>query len=133
MATVTPFRLTLRDRAIRVATGATPTIAACDRLRIEQAVGNLVDNALHHGAGIVTLQAGRDEEGLSISVRDEGRGFPADAAVRPFQRGPGSRSEVGSGLGLAIVTEIARAHHGALRTLLDQAGFTVRLCFETGS
>jgi len=101
-------RITVHDHVGLVATG--------DRLRLEQAVGNLVDNALRHGSGTVELDAltGLDER-LELHVRDDGPGFPPGFVSRAFERF--SRPEAdrvgrGSGLGLAIVQTVAFAHGG---------------------
>ena len=86
-----------------------------DPLRVEQALGNLVDNALAHGGGAVTLAA-RPRNGLvELHVTDDGPGFPADFVDRAFDRfsrADDARSRGGTGLGLSIVGLIARAHGG---------------------
>jgi heavy metal sensor kinase len=87
-----------------------------DPRRVEQALGNLVDNALVHGAGTVTLRALRDGDRVELHVADEGPGFPDGFAPRAFDRfsrADDARSRSGSGLGLAIVDTIARAHGGS--------------------
>ena len=91
-------------------------IVIADRLRLEQALGNLLDNALYHGRGTVTLSAIRAGDHAELHVRDEGPGFPADFlphAFERFARADAARSDDGSGLGLAIVDVIARAHGGS--------------------
>ncbi|HEV8572528.1 MAG TPA: ATP-binding protein [Actinomycetota bacterium] len=94
--------------------------ASLDPLRIRQAVGNLLDNALRHTprGGRVTVEAARADGSLSLEVRDTGEGFPATflpSAFEPFARPDGSRSRAdgGTGLGLAIVRAVAQAHGGA--------------------
>jgi two-component system, OmpR family, sensor kinase len=86
-----------------------------DRVRLEQALGNLVDNALRHGAGTVEL-GGKVENGtVTLRVSDAGDGFPADFlphAFERFSRVDVARGGDGTGLGLAIVDAIARAHGG---------------------
>jgi two-component system OmpR family sensor kinase len=87
-----------------------------DRLRAEQALGNLVENALRHGRGRITLEARRDDGRVELHVRDEGPGFPPEFiehAFEPFTRGDPARLGSGAGLGLAIVEVIARAHGGS--------------------
>ena len=86
-----------------------------DRLRVEQALGNLVDNALRHGDGTVELAAERSDGAVRLHVRDRGPGFdPAldGHAFERFTRGDRARSRGGTGLGLAIVDAIARSHDG---------------------
>lgn len=86
-----------------------------DRLRLEQVIGNLVDNALRHGDGPVRLAARRSEGQVELHVTDHGVGFPADflpVAFERFSRADQSRSEAGAGLGLAITKAVARAHGG---------------------
>jgi two-component system OmpR family sensor kinase len=87
-----------------------------DRLRVEQALGNLVENALRYGDGRIVLAAQRDDGPIELHVRDKGAGFP-DAfigrAFDPFTRAEAGRSSPGTGLGLAIVEVIAHAHGGS--------------------
>jgi two-component system OmpR family sensor kinase len=90
-------------------------VLAGDRLRLEQALGNLVDNALRHGEGTVRIEARAADGRVEIHVRDQGPGFPADFLARAFHRfsrGDASHTGAGTGLGLAIVEAIAHAHHG---------------------
>jgi signal transduction histidine kinase len=88
-----------------------------DPRRLEQALGNLVDNALLHGAGAVTLTARAVGGRVELHVGDEGAGFPPEFAARAFDRfsrADEARRRSGSGLGLAIVRAIALAHHGTV-------------------
>ena len=89
-----------------------------DRMRLRQALGNLVDNALRYGEGAVRLSARASDGRVELHVRDEGPGFPPhfiDSAFERFSRADGGRARGGTGLGLAIVDGIARAHNGAAR------------------
>jgi len=84
-----------------------------DRLRAEQALANLVDNALRHGEGTVELTAEDAGEVVRLHVLDRGPGFdPAldGRAFERFTRGDRGRSRGGTGLGLAIVEAIAASH-----------------------
>ena len=86
-----------------------------DPVRLEQALGNLVDNALAHGGGRVVLSAEARENRVELHVEDEGPGFPPAfiaSAFDRFSRSPEARTGRGSGLGLSIVELIARAHGG---------------------
>ncbi|MBA3716910.1 MAG: HAMP domain-containing protein [Actinobacteria bacterium] len=87
-----------------------------DRLRVEQALGNLVDNALRHGAGRVELSAAATDGAVELHVRDDGSGFPpgfAEQAFDRFARLDRGRSGSGSGLGLSIAKTVAEAHGGS--------------------
>jgi len=101
-------------RRIEVGEGGGLEIDA-DRLRVDQTVGTLVDNALRYGAGTITLEARHVGEAVELHVTDEGEGFPPaflDHAFERFSRAPGVH-EGGSGLGLAIVATVAEAHGGS--------------------
>ena len=87
-----------------------------DRIRLEQALGNLVDNALRHGTGAVRLSAAAGDGVVELHVRDEGGGFPAlflAHAFERFTRADPARGGGGAGLGLSIVGVIAEAHGGS--------------------
>jgi signal transduction histidine kinase len=87
-----------------------------DRLRLEQALSNLVDNALRHGAGTVTLSSAIWGDVVELHVSDQGAGFPGEFLPRAFERfsrGDAARGRGGAGLGLSIVDAIARAHGGS--------------------
>jgi two-component system OmpR family sensor kinase len=87
-----------------------------DPVRLEQALGNLVDNALAHAAGRIVLSAEPQGELVALHVRDDGPGFPPEFigdAFDRFSRSDEARSGGGSGLGLSIVDLIAEAHGGA--------------------
>ena len=90
-----------------------------DPLRLRQALGNLTDNALRHGAGEIRLVARRAAGGVELAVSDEGEGFGrelAGVAFERFTRGDAARARGGAGLGLAIVAAIAQAHGGRAAT-----------------
>jgi two-component system OmpR family sensor kinase len=87
-----------------------------DQLRLEQALGNLVENSLRHGRGRILLKAERNGERIDLHVIDEGEGFPKvflPKAFEPFSRADEARGSGGAGLGLAIVDVVARAHRGS--------------------
>ncbi|HWX51766.1 MAG TPA: ATP-binding protein, partial [Solirubrobacteraceae bacterium] len=91
------------------------TRVRADPRRLEQALGNLLDNALRHGAQRVLVRAERQGARLELHVSDDGPGFPADfmgVAFERFTRADRPRTAPGAGLGLSIVRSIARAHGG---------------------
>jgi len=103
---------------------------AGDRLRLEQALGNLVENALRHGAGDIRLLATENRGSVEFHVTDEGAGFPdgfAPTAFERFTRADTARSGPGTGLGLAIVDAIAQAHGGHATITTTTIGADVRL------
>jgi two-component system OmpR family sensor kinase len=103
-----------RGREIRVAAPASLALDA-DRLRLDQVIGSMVDNALRYGAGPIDLEAAGEDGSVEIHVLDQGAGFPEEFLERAFERfsrASSSDRDGGSGLGLAIVQTIARAHGG---------------------
>jgi signal transduction histidine kinase len=95
-----------------------------DRLRLAQAVGNLVANALEHGTGRVELVARSMGDRVRIEVADEGPGLPAPVAdlTRRPRAGRGQR-----GRGLAIAADIADRHGGRLVAAPSARGARVAL------
>jgi signal transduction histidine kinase len=76
-----------------------------------QVIATLLDNALVHGAGTVTIRTSRTRRSVVIEVRDEGSGVPPELAPRIFERSV-SGSPNGTGLGLALARTIAAADGG---------------------
>jgi two-component system, OmpR family, sensor kinase len=105
-----------RERRRSVSVTEVPDVSLeADRTRLEQALGNLVTNALSYGAGAVELSVWLDDGQLEFHVTDEGPGFSPDFIPRAFDRfsrADEARGTGGTGLGLAIVELIAEAHGG---------------------
>jgi two-component system OmpR family sensor kinase len=83
--------------------------------RLQQAAGNLIDNALRYGHGTITLSARPAGACVELHVTDQGPGFQVEflaSAFERFSRADPARSRGGAGLGLAIVKTIAQAHQG---------------------
>jgi signal transduction histidine kinase len=90
-----------------------PTVAVLgDRLRLAQATGNLIANAIEHGGGMIEVRGSTGVAGVTVEVRDDGPGLPAPLPelMRRARRGRGQR-----GRGLAIASAVAEAHGGRLR------------------
>jgi len=121
-------RASEHGRAIRV--DAAPRLELrADEQRLGQALGNLVDNALRHGQGAITLRARAAAGAVELEVADEGPGFEGDFAARAFERftrGDAARTRGGAGLGLAIVRAIAEAHGGSAE-LAGAAAVRIRI------
>jgi signal transduction histidine kinase len=122
---------TLRGRgwADRVAVDGDVPPVSSDRRRVERIVANLVDNALVHGSGGVTVSLRGDEDAATIEVSDAGAGIAPEDRPHVFDRfykADPSRTTGGSGLGLAIARENARLLGGDV--VLDGSNrFRVRL------
>jgi two-component system OmpR family sensor kinase len=104
---------------------ASGVVIGADRLRIDQAVGSMVDNALRYGSGRVSLSAAASNGQVEIHVVDQGPGFPKEFLERAFERfsrAASARRDGGSGLGLAIVRTVARAHGGDAHAANTEAG-----------
>ena len=95
-----------------------------DADRVEQALGNLIENA-RAAASQVVLEADCRDGLARLHVCDDGPGIPADLRGRVFEPFV-SRSPGGTGLGLAIVARIAAASGGGI-ALTERAGWTT--CF----
>jgi len=136
----------LPDRARKIIAGQVAAGDAEDRFRLEvhgglpetwldadkidQILGNLVENAVRHGAGIVTVvvePARMDGEAAlppvvvpgvpdaaSVSVRDQGEGISPEVAPRVFRRFWRGKRRGGTGLGLYIVKGLVEAHGGTI-------------------
>src|SRR5436190_4483932 len=86
-----------------------------DPHRLEQALTNMVENALRYSSGSVAMSVAVDNGSVELHVRDEGPGFPDAFLPRAFERftrADSARSRGGAGLGLSIVQAIAEAHGG---------------------
>jgi signal transduction histidine kinase len=99
---------------------SSPLLVRGERDRLDQAVTNLLDNALRHGTGDIAVGARAHGATVSVLVEDEG---------------PALADEVGSGLGLTIVRAIVERHAGqvSIETREDPPATVVRIDLPTGS
>jgi signal transduction histidine kinase len=95
-----------------------------DRLRLAQALGNLIANAIEHGGGAVEVCGAVGDSVVRIEVSDAGPGLPAPIAqlTRGARRGAGPR-----GRGLAITAAIVETHGGRVSTAPAERGARVVL------
>ncbi|WP_232663971.1 sensor histidine kinase [Pseudonocardia sp. TRM90224] len=80
--------------------------------RIREAIGALVDNAIQHGGGTITLSARSAENSILIEVADGGAGVPEELVPHVFDRGVSVGSS--TGLGLALARALVEADGGRL-------------------
>jgi signal transduction histidine kinase len=115
IATDASIRIDVRDTA-----GDSDVFADVDAARLERAICNLVENAIHHSGGRVIMLALEDlGDAFRILVDDDGDGWKIadpESLTRPFVTGEfkSDGRNLRTGLGLAIVQAIAHAHHGTL-------------------
>lgn len=123
-----------------------PGLLGGDEAMLERAIGNLVDNALHHNVkgGTIWITAETEDDRASLTIANTGPEIPPAAVGRllqPFQRGtetgdayrarPRAARDEGIGLGLSIVAAIATAHDADLTVTprLTGGGLSIRLTF----
>jgi NtrC-family two-component system sensor histidine kinase KinB len=120
------LRSAAADQEVELAVEIDPAAAnvLIDRTRARLVLTNLLDNALHHtgAGGRITVTAAPSEPSqaarrVRFRVADSGRGIPAEALPRVFERFyqvPGTEDAGGAGLGLSIAKEIVQAHGGEI-------------------
>lgn len=117
------------DRFVLVRDGVPPEMWL-DPDKIEQVFGNLLENALRHGEGTVTVTVRAEADGAVVTVDDEGDGVPAELTAHVFSkffRGRAGRG--GTGLGLYIVRGLLEAHGGTV-TVERSPGGGARFSFR---
>jgi len=110
-------------------------VLQADRPRLQQALANLVDNAIKYNlpGGRVEIGATQNDHQVVLSVKDTGIGIPAEEIPRIWERlfrGDKSRSQKGLGLGLCLVKAVVQAHRGQVEAVSrpgEGSEFTIRL------
>jgi signal transduction histidine kinase len=82
--------------------------------KLDQVLGNLLENAVRHGRGTVTIDVSRFGDGLQVVVEDEGDGVPVEMWPRIFARFWRGDRRGSTGLGLYIVKGLVEAHGGMI-------------------
>jgi signal transduction histidine kinase len=133
-------RASRRHVSLRLEAPESPLRATCDETKLEQAVANLVGNAIKYSpaGGEVTVALRQQNGTVEIAVCDQGPGVTPEELpklCRPFARGPVPplSGEPGAGLGLFVTSRIAEAHGGSLEIPQQrkQGGcFTLKLPME---
>lgn len=107
-------------------------VYACDPILLQNAVRNLIDNAMKYGPADSTIDITvTAAPKVQITVRDHGPGFPGPeikTLTTRFKRGKNAEGSIGSGLGLTIVQDVATAHGGEIElTNLTEGGACVTI------
>lgn len=115
------FKKTLSEKGLNLILDLTELpLIQCDRFRIEQALINLIDNAVKYtDNGSITISTKQDNNYAIISVQDTGIGISESELPRIFERfyvvnKSRTRSTGGTGLGLSIVKHIVQRHNGSI-------------------
>jgi heavy metal sensor kinase len=112
------FRPVAENNNVQIVQQLTPNSSIRgDKLKIQRAISNILDNALKYtpAGGTVTVSVNWDESNVVTSIQDTGTGIsPADLPriFDRFFRGDQSRPHPGTGLGLTLARALARAHGG---------------------
>jgi signal transduction histidine kinase len=125
------------ERFVLLAEGRLPEMWV-DPDKFQQIVGNLVENALRHGAGTITVRLGPVEvdggPGAAVTVADEGTGIPEAVLTRIFVRFWRGDRRGGTGLGLYIVKGLVEAHGGRIEVFnAEHGGAVFRFVLPAGT
>lgn len=134
------YQYVAEEKRVRLAVDIPADLTVCaDRIRLQQALANLVDNAIKYSAEgtEVAIRAARirQPDGVEISVEDRGDGIGPSDLPRIWDRlyrADKSRSQRGLGLGLSLVRAIMKAHGGRAEVVsVEGQGSTFRLIVPT--
>ena len=125
-------------QTLTVQLSAEPLMVSGDAVRLGQIIGNLLHNATKYTPteGHIALSASATAEEVTVSIKDNGVGIPAEALPTIFDlfvqlEPPGARSAGGLGIGLSLARDLARLHGGRIDVVSAGPGlgseFVVRL------
>jgi two-component system osmolarity sensor histidine kinase EnvZ len=118
-------RVERRAKRVKLELADAPAIEARP-IAMQRLIVNLLNNAIRHGGGDITVRCVAYDNDVQLSVLDRGPGIAPEAMARvkqPFRRADDGRTgAAGAGLGLAIAERIARLHGGRLDLLLRDGG-----------
>lgn len=122
-----------RDIAVNFSLPAEPMLIEGDPVTLREALRNIIDNAIQHGArSRLSLSVRQEAQAVTVEIADDGPGIPKEhwpMVTRRFWRAPGAGE--GFGLGLAIAADVARAHDAQISFAQDASGeFAVRMAFN---
>ncbi len=108
-----------KDQELRMSLPKDLPVVRGDKQELRRVFINLIGNAIHHSpaGGRIEVFGSSGDGTVTVSVKDNGRGIPAEDIPRLFQRFSQGTSKVrssGTGLGLYLSRQIAEAHHGAI-------------------
>ena len=118
------------DRGRSLVARTEPTRLLVHRALFGQMLSNLIDNALEHGNGQITIDLVAKTDGVHLLVSDHGFGIPEGlhhVALSRFGRLEDARTEGGFGLGLPLVNAVAKLHGGRLSLERISDGFAVHV------
>jgi two-component system sensor histidine kinase TctE len=115
-----------RDVLTSLELPSTPITIEGDAISLREAIKNVIDNAVRHGAPTqLTLRVSQQGQMAEIEVEDDGPGIPTELWSKVTQRF-GSPSPGGSGLGLSIAADVLTAHGGSMSfRARAESGFAV--------
>jgi signal transduction histidine kinase len=114
------YGIVAEERGVQLTFAVAPDLVMPgDRIRLQQVLANLVDNAVKYtpAGGTVQVRASRTAAGTRLEVEDSGMGIPPEETSKIWQRlyrGDKSRNEKGLGLGLSLVKAVVEAHGGSV-------------------
>lgn len=111
-----------------------PCLLVADKIRLEQAVDNIINNSLKYAGTKITVTFREEQKGVCIQIRDEGPGVSKEELAMitgKFYRGSNAKGKAGSGLGLYLSRLFLEQMGGGLECSL-QEGFVVELFLKKG-